>query len=230
MAHFGLTEAEVVSSFSQAVSADFAVSPLDGYQVIQQEIEFQYQKLLTSLPTEFLQLMDRVSGEVAIVDVSGSFSPTLYAQEGTLRGYIVDKGWSPCPGVSMEDLTTCWQYLGQQVAITTAAITSNGNNSYTLAEAFDYKTKNLIIYYDVDSTLLEVPSLKSVLRSMVCCSLGSRIYPAADADKWSIVTYYCDDASKWLDYYMKGGMPAEYKKIKLLNKKSSITTIRMVRG
>lgn len=230
MAHFGLTEAEVVSSFSQAVSADFAVSPLDGYQVIEQEIEFQYQKLLTVLPTEFTQLLDRVSGEVATVDISGNFSPSFYAEAGTLRGYIVDRGWSPCPGASMEDTSMCWQYLGEQLAVTPATITDNGNNSYTLVDTFDYKTENLILYYDVDADNLVVPSLKSILRSMVCCSLGSRIYPAGDADKWSIVTYYCDDASKWLDYYMKGGMPAEYKKMRLLNKKTGITSIRLVRS
>jgi hypothetical protein len=124
----------------------------------------------------------------------------------------------------------CWQYLLQQVAITPATITSNGNNSYTIAETFDYKTENLILYYDVDDALLELPSLKSILRSMVCCSLGSRIYPAADADKWSIVTYYCEDADKWMDYFMSGGMPAEYKKMRSLNKKTGITSIRLVRG
>ena len=230
MAHFGLTEAEVVSSFSQAVSADFAVSPLDGYQVIEQEIEFQYQKLLTSLPTEFTQLLDRVSGEVAIVDISGNFSPSFYAETGTLRGYIVDKGWSPCPGQSLEDTTMCWQYLSQQVAITPATITDNGNNSYTLVDTFDYKTENLILYYDVDADNLVVPSLKSILRSMVCHSLGSRLYPVGQADVWSIVTYYGDDSKKWLDYYLAGNFPAEYKKMKLLNKKSGITSIRLVRG
>lgn len=230
MTYFNLTSDEIITSFSQAQESDFAVGNISGSAVILQEIDFQYHKLLTMLPQEFTQLLERVSGEVATVDISGSFSPTFYAQEGTLRGYIVDKGWSPCPGQSLEDTTMCWQYLQQQVAITPATITSNSNNSYTIAEAFDYKTENLIIYYDVDDTLLELPSLKSVLRSMVCCSLGSRLYPVGQADVWSVVTYYCDDASKWLDYFMNGGMPAEYKKMKLLNKKSGITSIKLVRG
>jgi hypothetical protein len=225
-----LTSDEIITSFSQAQESDFAVGSISGGAIILQEIDFQYHKLLTALPQEFTQLLERVSGEVATVDISGSFTPGLYAEVGTLRGYIVDKGWSPCPGQSLEDTTMCWQYLSQQVSITPATITSNGNNSYTIAETFDYKTENLIIYYDVDDTNLEVPSLKSILRSLVCCSLGSRLYPVGQSDVWSIVTYYCEDATKWMEFFEAGNFPAEYKKMKLLNKKTGITSIRMVRG
>jgi hypothetical protein len=228
--YFNLTTTEVITSFSQAQESDFAVGSISGGPIILQEIDFQYNKLLNALPQEFLQLMEKVSGEVALVNISGSFNPGLYAEDGTLRGYIVAKNWSPCPNQSLEGYTMCWQQASQYYEVATANIQSNGNNSYTILDTFDYKTQNLILYYDVDDILVEIPSLKSVLRSMVCCSLGSRIYPVGQSDVWSIVTYYCEDASKWLDYYLNGGMPMEYKKIKLLNKKCGISSIRVTRS
>jgi len=228
--YFNLLPQDIINSFSQTQESDFAVGSISGSDIILSEIAFQYEKLLTALPQEFIQLMERVSGEVATVNISGAFTPGLYADPATIRGYIVDRGWSPCPGQSLENTTMCWKYLEQQVSLTPANIQSNGLNSYTLLDTFDYKTENLILYYDVDQDNLEIASLKSLLRDMVCCSLGSRIFPVGQTDVWSIVSYYCSEAKKWLAYYEAGNFPSEYKKMKLLNKKSGITSIRMVRS
>lgn len=228
--YFNLTAQDIINSFSQVQESDFAVGNISGSPIILAEIAFQYEKLLNALPQEFIQMTEKVNGEVANVSVSGTFSPGFYAQPDTLRGYITDKGYSPCPGQSLEGTSMCWQNLNGQIITEVANIQSDGNNSYTLLDTFDYKTQNLTLYYDVDQDNLEIKSLKSNLRDMVCYSLGSRLFPVGQADVWSIVTYYGEQANKWLEYYQGGGMPAEYKKMKLLNKKSGISSIRVTRG
>lgn len=229
--YYGLTYEDIVNSFSQCISGDFAVGSVDGQTIIEKEMEFQDQKLRATLSEEVLRLMDRVSGEVVMVTAANKFSPTLYADSTTLRGYIVPKSYSPCPGVSIEDTTTCWQSLQEQISITAANITADGDNVYTLVDTFDSKTSKLVVYYDVDQTELVVNSLKSTLRDMVCYSLGSRLFPVGSSDVWSIVQYYGEEAKKWLEMYEKGAYPAEFKKMSLVNKSiRGIGSLRLVRS
>ena len=236
MSYFGLLNTDIVNSFSQAISSDFAVGGVDGYTIIDREISFQYEKLMSYLSDQSLKMMDKINGEIAVVNLSGGFSPSLYAVEGSLRGYIVYKGWTPCAGQSLEyngGSSSCWEnQLDQNISVSTANISALGLNSYQILDVFNYKTQNLVLYYDVDNALLEMSSLKTLLRDMVCASLGSRIYPAADADKWSIVKYYLDEANKMIDLLKDGWMPAEFKKIKLINgtpRKGSLTSVRINR-
>lgn len=229
--YFGLTTQEVINSFSQTQESDFAVGNISGGAIILSEIAFQYEKILSILSDNTLQLMDKVAGEVTNVSISGAFTPSLYAIPETLRGYVTYKGYSPCPGQSLESYQMCWQNLqGGQLAITNASITSNGLNSYTLNEVFDSKTQNLVLYYDVDQTNFELSSLKTLLRDLVCHSLGSRLFPTGQSDVWSIVSYYGESADKMMTYLKEGNLPSEFKKIKLLNKKSGITSIKIVRA
>jgi hypothetical protein len=228
MSNYGLLWTDVVNSFSQAISADFAVGAVAGDTIINAEIDFQKNKLEAALPADALRLMERVEGEIVTVDPSGNFSPTLYATN--LRAYVVDKGVVPCPSQSFESNDTCWQSIDEQWSVTAANISAAGNNAYVLLDTIDTKNENLVIYYEVDATNLSVPSLKSILRSMVCCSLGSRIYPAADADTWSVVKYYCEDTDKWLEYFKDGGLPAEMKKMRIAGKTRGITSLRVARS
>lgn len=219
--YFGLLNTDIVSSFSQATSADFAVGAVDGYTVIDAEIAFQYNKIMSILPADVIQMMDHVSDEVASVTISGSFSPSLYAIPETLRGYVVAKNYVPCQ--SLEYSSSCWS-TGSTT--TEANISAAGNNVYQLLDAFDKKTQKLVLFYDVDQDKLDIKSLKTLLRDLVCHSLGSRIFPVA-SDTWSIVTYYGEEAKKWLEFYENGGYPVEFTKIK---PKSSMSSMRIVRS
>ena len=235
MAYFGLQNTDIVNSFSQAISSDFAIGAVDGYTIIDREIEFQYEKLLSVLSDESLRLLDKVNGEVASVNVSGYFYPTLYAIESSLRAYIVYKGWKPCSGQNIEysdGYSSCWEnQIAESTSVSTANLSAFGNNHYQILDSFDFKTQNLVLYYDVDNSQTALTSLRSLLRDMVCASLGSRIYPAADADKWSIVKYYSEEATKRLEFLEKGGMPSELKKMVLINgKNNGIRSVKVVRG
>jgi hypothetical protein len=171
-------------------------------------------------------MMDQVAQEVAVVNMSGEFSPALYAQPESLRGYIVAKGYSPCPNQTIESIDLCWHNIDTQIFLSPASITSSGNNQYVLNDTFDKKKQNLVLFYDVDQNQLNIKSLKSLLRDMCCCSLGSRIFPVA-SDTWSIVTYYCEETTKWLDFYKAGNYPTEFTKIK---PKQAFGSIRVVRS
>jgi len=229
--YFGLTTADIVNSFSQTQESDFAVGVISGSEIILNEINFQYEKLLNYLSPEALQQMERINGEVTNVSVSGTFTPSFYALPATLRGYVTDKDYSPCPGQSLEDTSMCWMnYSQQQFIISEASITSQGNNSYLLNDTFDYKRQKLTIYYDVDQTQLTIKSLKTFLRDLVCSSLGARIFPVGNADQWSIVNYYQAEADKFMKFLEEGKLPSEFSKIKLVNKRSPISTIKLVRS
>lgn len=216
----GLLPQDIVTSFSQSVSGDFAVGAVDGYTIINNEIELQYNKMLTYLPSEVLNQMERINGEVTNVSLSGEFTPSFYAVPETMHGYILPKDYQVCLGAALGCGTE-----------TEAVIVDEGDNLYSLDEEFDSKTQKLVIYYDVDSTNLLIPSLKTFLRSLVCHSLGSRLFPVGNSDVWSIVTYYGEDCKQWMELFASGKyLPAEFSRIKLLNKKSGITSIRVARS
>lgn len=225
---YGLLPTDIVNSFSQAISSDFAVGSVDGYVVINQEIEFQHANLESHLSEASLQLLNNVPGEIVTVDVSGYFSPSLYAIPETIKAYIVYKGYKTC-GKSLLHCGCGQPGYTSIDGFGEASIQSNGDNSYSLLDSFDKQTQYLVIYYDVDATLVEPKSLKGILRDMVCCSLGSRLYPSG-SDTWNIVKFYCDNASKMLDKLDEGYMPGELKKIKLLNPTGGIRTVKVNRS
>lgn len=227
--YFGLTTADIVNSFSQTLESDFGVGVVSGGTIIANEMAFQYEKLMTVLSTEVLQMFDRVNNEIAMVDISGGFNPTLWADPASLRGYIVYKGYSPCPNQTLESFDMCWQSVSNEVLLSPATIVSSGSNHYHLIDAMDTKTYNLVLYYNVDATQLVIPSLKSLLRDMVAYNLGSRLFPVG-TETWSIVKYYGEECDKWLKYYEDGGVPAEFKKMRQLNKKSGISSLRLARS
>lgn len=223
---YGLLPEQIVSSFSQAISSDFAVGAMDGYAIINQEIEFQYNNLQSSLSKDCLALLEKVPGEIVTVDLSGNFTPSLYAVEGTVEAFIIYKGYNNC-GKPLNS-SGC-NRVPELYTSSAASISANGSNSYSLLDTFDKSEQYLVLYYDVDQTLVAPNSLKGLLRDMVCCSLGSRLYPAG-ADTWTIVKYYCENSTKMLEKLENGYMPGDLKKIKLLNPVGGIQTVKVTRG
>jgi hypothetical protein len=224
---YNLTPDQIVSSFSQAISSDFAVGAMDGYAVINQEIQFQYDRLNSYLSSDCLALLEKVPGEIVSVDLSGNFTPSLYAVEDTVQAYIIYKGYNTC-GKPLNSCG-CGPIYNDIEGISSASISGQGNNVYSLLDSFDKQTQYLVLYYDVSESLISPNSLKSILRDMVCGSLGSRLYPSG-SDTWSIVQYYLDSSNRMLEKLEQGYMPADLKKIKLLNPVGGIRTVKVTRG
>jgi hypothetical protein len=222
---YGLVYTDIVNSFSQADVSDFAVGAVNGQTIIEKEIEFQALKLDEVTPSYLKQLAEKVDLEVVTVDVSGNFMPGLYAIPASLEAWIVPRDYMPC---SINDFYggTCGMLAS---APTQATITSLGNNSYHLDSTFDSHKQKLVVSYQVDQTLSDFGILKSLLRDMVCCSLGNRLYPTADGDKWSIVKYYCEEADKYLELLESGKLNNSLG-LNLLFKRNSWASVRIVRG
>ena len=226
---YGLTEDQIVSSFSGAISGDFAVPPMDGYAVINQEIEFQWQKLQMAMSDKLSMTLTEVNYEVPSISGGIYFTPALYAIPETMEVWKVDrcaeicgkesfKGCeSPCGCGVRGSLYPYENRLGGiQKLVSGTDYNSIGSNIYQLIETLDTDRDYLVISYKVDESNLIVPSLASILRDMVCCNLGNRLFANIEGGKWSIVEHYCESASKWLELLENGWMPPELKKINLL--------------
>lgn len=201
MANYNLTYSDIINSFSQTVESDFAVGAVAGATIINNEIAFQYEKLNSLLPQTVLNQADKVSYEIANVNTLNTFTPTCYAISGTMRAWKIYKGYSPCSPEEFIGCVSCGnQYLSEtsMYGISQVNVTLVNNNLYLLQDSsFNRNTQDLVISYDVNSTLNEYGMLKTILRDMVCASLGSRLFPSG-ADVWSIVQYYKEESEKYL--------------------------------
>lgn len=202
MPYFNLTSEEVINSFSGAISGDFATYVSNGVEIIEEEMDFQYEKLLTQLNSTLLSYMEEVNYEIVDVDANYQFSAGLPPINGSVEAWRISKSGVPCKD--------CWDADDKE------PITQIGVNLFeTVDKTWDRDLWRIVIKYKVDSDLLEFKVLKSVLRHMVCCALGNKIFPSVEGDTWSIVKYHCEEAEKWLEI-IKKHMPSEVKKMKML--------------
>jgi hypothetical protein len=239
---YGLTESEIVSSFSGAVSGDFAVAPLDGYTVINQEIEFQWEKLKLSMSDKVSTLLTEINYEVPSISGGNIFVPGLYAIPSSLEVWKVDRCAEICGKESFKGCNSpcgcgirgsMYPYEdrlgGIQKLVVNTDYTSNGSNIYSLTETINSDNSYIVISYLVDEANVSLTSLSSILRDMVCANLGNRLFAAIEGNKWSIVEHYEGQAEKWLGLLEKGWMPPELKKMNIMFQ-SGIKSIKTSRA
>lgn len=228
---YGLTESEIVSSFSGAVSGDFAVPPLDGYTVINQEIELQWQKLNMSMSDKVAKMMDEISFEVVNISAGVYVTPGLFAIPATLELWKVSRSANICGKQSFRSCNCSLDSLvcGITKLVLGTDYSSLGNNVYQLVESVDIDEEFIVASYKVDASNVSLTSLTSILRDMVCANLGNRLFAAVEGGKWSIVEHYETQAEKWLKMLEGGWMPAELKKMKIMFS-GTVGSIRVGRG
>jgi hypothetical protein len=237
---YGLEPFQVVSSFAGAVSGDFAVAPMGGYEVIEQEIEFQWQKLKMAMSNKLKNKLDQVSFEVPFISGGVTFVPGLYAIEDTLEVWKVDRCAKICGpdsfrntcetgfcGGSVDGISQIDPWI-KKLEVTTD-YTSIGNNIYDLVIPIDIDEYYLVISYKVDESNLNVTSLSSILRDMVCANLGNRLFATTEGEAWSIVKHYAEQADKWIELLNSGWVPSEISKMKLLFN-SPIRSLKVARS
>jgi hypothetical protein len=200
--YYGLTANDIINCFSQSISADYATNGFTGVEIIEEEISFQYEKLQSSLNSSVLSQLEKIDYEIVDVDASYQFSATLSPISGSVKAWRIEKTEIPC--------YDCWDIDDIE------PITQLDVNSFeTVDKTWDRDIYRIVISYEVDQDNLNINSLKSILRHMVACAIGNKLFPAGNNDEWSIVKYHCEEANKWLEI-IKNWKPTELKKIKLL--------------
>lgn len=213
-----LNTQEIVTSFSQTTEADFAVDTLTGASVIAQEVHYQAQRLLDVLHPQIRRMIvsERIEEIVPIAAVAPGvyqITPTFVPTDNVVRFRSIPKSSYVACTTDQCLREADWQLLSQP---------------YTFSDSLlDPATTEAVIQYTFDANALA--SLRSALRDLVCCNLGSRLFPGLRADDWSIVRHYCASAREILS--RKDWIPPEFLNIRLSSAElASIRFLRIARG
>lgn len=199
---FGLTYEAILQAYPGTVENDFDWGNSCGREVIEAEILRQASKLQALLPRRLLRLLRSVRFVRITADEEGVFELPLPIKEGTLPRVFRDWWCSgSCgPGLggrsvpcNLQDYYNCEPRLVVEVVEPAEG-----------EPPFDCPTfrvvppqTNLIVSWDLPHDLA-IGSLSTLLRDMVACALGRRLYASEDDGDWSLVTYYCDSAKDFL--------------------------------
>lgn len=208
--NFGLTFNDIIEAFNGSVESDFATNSKCGQQIIENEIELKEGELISSLSKSAMSYLNELpSHEVTLQDFSGS--PGFYFdfvpnQDRSIYAKIVSK----CANLPSECVSNCVDGEAITVAYDSVALKWYA----TFDSATVSSDQRIFVSYSVDQTALELPSLKSVLRDLVACSLGYQLFSAGN-DSWGLVTHYCESAQKWMEKLEGGWIPPEFNSLRL---------------
>ena len=216
--YFGLTSQDIINAFPPITSE----TSLGGTTSVNNEIALQYAKLMSLLPVAMQKTLNgnRI-GEVVVV-------------EGISGGYYVDIDFAAkdhevglyASNALIEDVTlcNCKCYSTTDVYDYDKLTYVSGNRYQITDNTFVYNEDAIYkVAYQVDAANSTNDALKALLRDMVACAIGSRIFPSTD--QWTATKYYCESAKDTIANYRAGNIPPEF----LLNKLSGIATINFMR-
>jgi hypothetical protein len=234
---YGLNANDIISSFSGATSGVFSSGVMNGIDVINQEIEFAYEKLTSYFPELTLRRMERMEFEVPVVSGGDSFELAFFPLQESLKVWKVSNCFKPCgPWVFLNDCWSCGGYSSDMdynilpiQELQEGVDYSGSGKEYTLtAPLVDAK---IVASYDIDKELTVYPSIKAMLRDLVCYNLGNRIFANIEGGKWSIVEHYEKEWERWEGKISdKNFKLKEFAKVKRLFSNDNIKSISFLRG
>ena len=199
---YGLTTEDIVMAFTGAITADFEAAGLGGVEVIEAEMDFQSAKLDSVIPAFVKSSLKHIDNEILDVEDLGLTDPTIGLVSPTLPAISGSEDFSYYMRGECPDMEDCYSE--------SISADNNFDGTYNL---YDFNQDKVLMDYDVDELLLVDDGLKGLLRDMVCCALGRKIYPSADKE-WNVVSYHCEEAQaalqmirdnpKWLPNSMIG--------------------------
>lgn len=224
---FGVTVQDILEAYPGTIEADFAAGGKCGSIVIGKEIELQYGRLLASLPAYLRGLLRRLRGIVVSVGPDGRFEPPIEPESpAKIEVFnIAGLGYSRCDiGLCEEPRWSALPTLEYDTFIDpeddeTRIYQLVGNPPFPGQIALSYKI----------SPDAEILSLKEVLRSMVACSLGRRLYATLEEQEWNLVTHYCNTSQAFLESIGKRWLPLELADLDMLWRPSLITSYTLQR-
>lgn len=232
--YFGLKYQDVVNAFRGAVANDFG-----GQAIIEAEMELVEAEIVAQLSRKALSMMSNVEYQELpqISGMSYTMNPPylqdLYVYEvGRYNPALNNTVDNPLPGICCNpvDCSNIKKELDSTYLFTDYTVS---DSTITFGNTFDQDTNTYYISYTADVSALDFPSLKSILRDRVACTLGMQLYSRGD-DTWSLVGRYCERGDKMLEAIDEHWLPAEFRKNKYLNNpftiKGGISSIRFSRS
>lgn len=217
--YFGLNYNDVIQSFHDAIEEDFESNDKCGRTIIQNEMDLKEGELLASLSNSALAYLNELpTHEVTVANLSGSYFFTVDFIPDFNRDILIDT--SPIQQQTCQGTTST--YSADDFTWTldenTLAVTATYNNGVITEDI-------LYLNYSINPDILNIPSLKSILRDLVCCSLGYQFYSSSDS-VWGVVERYCANADKWLEKISEGWIPPEFSGLRLIEYAGRFRAIR----
>jgi len=218
---FGLKYTDVVSAFKGAVADDFG-----GQLIIEAEMDLAEAEFISFMSQKALHMLQVVEYQEVpqIASISGSmqyvaFPPILQ----DLYIYVVDR-YNPALNntISTPFMGTCNQSNGctnVKKELDSSYLFTDytlSGSTITFGPSFDQDRHTYYISYTIDTSTLDIPSIKGILRDRVACVMGMQLYSRGD-DTWKLVDLYCSRSDKLMGLVDQHWLPSEYKKNKYLN-------------
>lgn len=229
---FGCEYTDIVNAFKGAVVNDFG-----GQAIIEAEMELAEAELTSQMSQKALKMLSTVEYQ-EVPQISGSnytlnppllqdlfiyrvsrYNPGLNNTVAPINGLCEDgQCYNPNKELGVNDLFTDYTVSGSTI---------------TFGPSFDQDRNTYYVSYTVDTSTLDLPSLKVIIRDRVACVLGMQLYSRSE-DTWGLVELYCKRSDKWMATIDDYWLPSEFKKNKYLNNpytiRGGLYTIRVGRG
>jgi hypothetical protein len=207
--YFGLTAADVVSSFSGAVMSDFSTNSTSGQYIIEKEMTFAEGKILNRLSPRIAKRLIKANGLAPSTVI-----PDITANEDILTSYLpidttkevevfyeADYEDAEYKSLCGDDFVDCPnRYLTDLSEVIVKSV-----GTYEI-RVDGIRDGNYWMSFHVDRSLLNIPSLASSMRDIVCCYLGRNLY-SVQTEEWKHVTNFCDNAKEKIE------VPSELKSL-----------------
>ena len=203
----GLLPEDILTCYPGLIEGDFAPGgdPGDGESIINAEIDIQAAKLFSMLPTR-LQAILR-GGAAEVVNPDADTEPGVVI----VTTVLPPDGPFEVRGISGRIMANCQGSIrGLENAVDALVVWNAVAERWELYDPslFD-PALTWIARYAVDISAIVIGTLQALLRDMVACALGRRIFANQD-DGWGQVTYHCDSAKEMLEVVRdRNWLPAE---------------------
>lgn len=198
----GLVPQDILDCYPGTSIEDFNVTGDvgGGDVVVISEIELQAQRLLGYLPTRLRALLKRIPGEQLEVWLDTDPDPDEAWFETALpaqRDSLVVYGVRGPVGVDCRGALRITDQDAVEVEW------DEGEGRWRFVDLDTYNPDlTYIATYLVDQQNVIISTLRALLRDMVACALGRRLF-ANQSDDWGQVTYHCDAAKELLAHIKK---------------------------
>jgi len=225
--NFGLTYHDVIDAFTGAVSGDFS-STTNPQVSIENEMDMAAEEILSLMSQRTIRLLSHVDYQKISCPTGTFLLPFLALNNCNLKVYKI-ADYNSCNSIQNNPLS-CGECQPTTLCASDEITFELANGNEITITDLPTSSQSVYVSYDIDPDFLVLSSLKKLLRDMVACTLGSKLYSDGTSE-WALVTKYCESAQKFMDRMDKNWVPSEFARLQFLNpiKNSVLTSHRVIR-